>query len=231
MYRAAMLALLLWLAGPSCGGGSEVPATRDTVVDSGPDTNSDTDSGGGDVIASDTGPAPEDSNGGDASMDAGDTDPCGQTASASCVTVSGTCEANGGSCFDLEVVGSQFDAYDGQLARVVTNAFGIDLSDVGTVVGVSEVKIVGGAFALSMPQTLTGYSGISLYIDHNCSSTCDVGEPMWGITTGVTATFDSPYLVELTSSDLSAFDAPASDWVGGCVNNGSDLATYLPCQP
>ena len=132
---------------------------------------------------------------------------------------------------DLEVVDRQFGAYEGQIARIVTNALGVDLTAAGTAIGVAQAKIVGGAFALSMPLTLSDYTGISLYIDHNCSSTCDVGEPMWGMTTSVTATFDTPYLLELTADDLSPFDMPASSWVGECANNDADLALYLPCQP
>jgi len=190
------------------------------------DTVADTvDDSSGDTVA-----APTDSKGGDASVDAGNTDPCGSTASSSCVAVSGTCEVNGGPCLDLEVVGSQFDAYEGQIARIVTNALGVDLTAAGTAIGVAQAKIVGGEFALSMPLTLSDYTGISLYIDHNCSSTCDVGEPMWGMTTSVTTTFDTPYLLELTADDLSPFDMPASSWVGECANNGADLALNLPCQ-
>jgi hypothetical protein len=214
---------------------TDTPAdiVADTPADIVADTLADivADSGSSDVVADDTVVAPTDSKGGDASVDAGNADPCGSTASSSCVAVSGTCEVNGGPCFDLGVVGSQFDEFEGQIVRVVTNAHGVDLTAAGTVIGVAQAKIVGGAFTLSLPLTLSDYTGISLYIDHNCSSTCDVGEPMWGMTTSVTATFDTPYLLELTADDLSPFDLPASPWVGGCANNGADLALNLPCQP
>jgi hypothetical protein len=236
-YRAKftlLSALIFLLAG--CGDSKDgdtktdgVPA--DTLAMEDTDTVAVADSGSSDVVADDTVVAPTDSESGDASVDAGGTAPCGSTASAPCVAVSGTCEVNGGTCFDLVVVGSQFDEYEGQIVRIVTNALGVDLTAAGTVIGVAQAKIVGGSFTLSLPLTLADYTGISLYIDHNCSSTCDVGEPMWGMTTGVTATFDTPYLLELTADDLSPFDMPASSWVGGCANNGADLALNLPCQP
>jgi hypothetical protein len=64
---------------------------------------------------------------------------------SSCVSVTG-----GGlePWLDLQIVGRQFDAYEGRRIRVVV------ASRVGWRLGVADAAIAGGAFALSLPATL-----------------------------------------------------------------------------
>jgi hypothetical protein len=106
----------------------------------------------------------------DAGVDGGD--------GASCVTVTG-----GGPepWLDLDIAGAQFDAYEGRRIRVVVS------SHVGGRLGVAEATIASGAFEFTILGTVNYgyYPEIALYVDDDANSACDVGEPLWGLVTGI----------------------------------------------
>ena len=62
---------------------------------------------------------------------------------------------------DLQIVGRQFDVYEGRRIRIVVS------SDVGGRLGVADVAISSGAFALTIPGTFNYgyYTEIALYVD------------------------------------------------------------------
>jgi len=158
-----------------------------------------------------------------ADMDGGD--------SNSCVSVTGS---GGEPWLDLQIIGRQFDAYDGRRIRVVASA------DVRGRRGVADMAIVSGAFELTIPATLEYgyYTEIALYVDNDADDTCDVGEPLWGFVTGIVR---ENLVVEVTPNGscisgggpsvgqgCRAWPAP----VGPCVINGqADLTMRLPCPP
>ena len=138
-----------------------------------------------------------------------------------CFTVSG---AGDEPWFDLQVVGTQFDAYEGARARVVVVGVSlVNLVDMGRF-GVADAEIVDGEFIISMPQTLNigFYTGIGLYIDQNGNDTCDDSEPGWG------------YRDNAVFGDLS-FEVTLGDLTGVCVISDiqvqgfPELRLTLPC--
>jgi hypothetical protein len=163
----------------------------------------------------------------DAGADAGaDVDGGGTN---SCVSVTG-----GGlePWLDLQIVGRQFDAYEGRRIRVVVAC------QVGQRLGVAEAAIANGAFALTIPATFVYgcYTEIALYVDDDADDACDVGEPLWGFVTGIVqenlaveATPDGPCLSgggPSMAKGCRRWPTPA----GSCVINfQSDLAMRLPC--
>jgi hypothetical protein len=156
-----------------------------------------------------------------ADVDGGDT--------KSCVSVTG-----GGlePWLDLQIVGRQFDAYEGRRMRVVVAC------QVGQRLGVAEAAIANGAFSLTIPGTFVDgcYTEIALYVDDDADDACDVGEPLWGFVTGIVqenllveATPDGPCLSGGGPSMVRGC-RPWSDPPAPCVVNfQSDLAMRLPC--
>ena len=149
----------------------------------------------------------------------------------SCISVTG-----GGTepWLDLQIAGSQFDAYEGRRIRIVVSG------NVGGRLGVAEATIASGAFELTIPSTFDygEYPEIALYVDDSANSACDVGEPLWGIVTGIVrenlrvdATPAGPCL---SGGGTSMFQGCTS-WptpVGPCFINGqTDLKMRLPCPP
>jgi hypothetical protein len=135
---------------------------------------------------------------------------------------------------DLQIVGRQFDAYEGRRIRIVV------FNGVGDRLGVADVAIVSGAFELTIPGTFnySSYSEISLYVDDDADQACDVGEPLWGFVTGavkenllVEVTPDGPCL----SGGGPSMAIGCHPWrppVGPCTINGEgDLAMRLACPP
>jgi hypothetical protein len=184
------------------------------------------DAGGRDSSTADTQEPDADAIGGDAPDAGADVDGEG---SNSCVSVTG-----GGldPWLDLQIVGRQFDAYEGRRIRVVVT------STPGGRLGVADAAIAGGAFALTIPATFNYgyYTEIALYVDDDNDDTCDVGEPLWGFVTGIVqenllveATPDGPCL---SGGGPSMFQGCAR-WrppVGPCVINGqANLEMRLPC--
>ena len=115
---------------------------------------------------------------GDAADPGADATGADSEVSNSCVSVTG-----GGKqpWPDLQITGSQFDAYEGRRIRVVVS------SNPGGRLGVAEATIASGAFELTLPSTFNYgyYTEIDLYVDDDADSTCDVGEPLWGFVTGI----------------------------------------------
>ena len=149
--------------------------------------------------------------------------------SNSCVSVTG-----GGPepWLDLQIVGRQFDAYEGRRIRIVV------ASQVGWRLGVADAAIASGAFALTIPATFIygGYTEIALYVDDDTDDACDVGEPLWGFVTGIVqenllveATPDGPCL----SGGGPSMAKGCRPWpppAGPCaINFQADLAMRLPC--
>src|SRR5258708_20866012 len=172
--RSALGLVLLTTNG--CGDARSAPTNDSGARDSG---TADTNQPDADAIGGDTPDAVAEVDGG---------------GSNSCVSVTG-----GGPepWLDLQIVGRQFDAYEGRRIRIVV------AGGVGDRLGVAEAAIASGAFALTIPATFnySYYTEISLYVDDDADDTCDVGEPLWGFVTRgvqenllVEATPDGPCL-------------------------------------
>jgi hypothetical protein len=174
-----------------------------------------------------------DSNEPDADAMGGDTPDAGADVdgegSNSCVSVTG-----GGPepWLDLQIVGRQFDAYEGRRIRIVVAI------QVGWRLGVADAAIANGAFALTIPATFIygGYTEIALYVDDDTDDACDVGEPLWGFVTGIV---QENLLVEATP-DGPCLSGGGPSMVKGChlwppaagpcaINFQADLAMRLPC--
>ena len=174
-----------------------------------------------------------DSNAPDADAMGGDTPDAGADldggGSNSCVSVTG-----GGPepWLDLQIVGGQFDAYEGRRIRVVV------ASQVGWRFGVADVAIANGAFALTIPATFVygGYTEIALYVDDDTDDACDVGEPLWGFVTGIV----QEYLLVEATPDGPCLSGGGPSMAKGCrlwpppaatcaINFQAELAMRLPC--
>jgi hypothetical protein len=152
----------------------------------------------------------------------------GGTGSDSCVNVAG-----GGAepWYDLTLVGTEFDADEGERMRIVV------ASQTPYRVGVADLPIVDGAFALSMPGVLNAglYVGITLYVDRNENDTCEDSEHVWNWTTRSVIghmRFDvTPD--ELCDSTLMTCRPNDDDPALSCfVGTGDvDLTEPLPCSP
>lgn len=149
--------------------------------------------------------------------------------SHSCVSVTG---AGPEPWLDLQIVGRQFDAYEGRRIRIVV------ASQVGWRLGVADAAIANGAFALTIPATFVygGYTEIALYVDDDADDACDVGEPLWGFVTGIV---QENLLVEATP-DGPCLSGGGPSMARGCrlwpppagpcaINFQADLAMRLPC--
>ena len=147
----------------------------------------------------------------------------------SCVSVTG---GGLGPWLDLQIVGRQFDAYEGRRMRIVV------ASHSGGRLGVAEAAIADGAFALTIPATFNYgyYTEIALYVDDDTDDACDDGEPLWGFVTGIVqetllveATPDGPCL----SGGGPSMAKGCRPWpppAGPCtINFQADLAMRLPC--
>jgi hypothetical protein len=147
----------------------------------------------------------------------------------SCVSVTG-----GGlePWLDLQIAGSQFDAYEGRRIRVVV------ASQAGWRLGVADAAIANGTFALTIPATLNYgyYTEIAFYVDENTNDACDVDEPLWGFVTGIV---QENLVVEATPAgpclsgggpSMSQGCRPWPPPAGPCVINGqANLEMRLPC--
>jgi hypothetical protein len=216
-----MTSLLSWVAGGALG---FVLLTTNGCGDARSATTND--AGGPDSGAADVSGPDADATGGgtsDASADVND------GGSASCVSVTG-----GGlePWLDLQIVGRQFDAYEGRGIRIVVSG------QVGWRLGVADAAIVDGAFALTLPATFNygSYTEIALYVDDDADDECDVGEPLWGFVTGIV---QDNLVVEVTpDGECRSGGGPnmfqgCLTWpppVGPCVINGqTNLEMRLPC--
>ena len=151
----------------------------------------------------------------------------GGAGAESCVNVSG-----GGKepWYELTVVGAQYEADEGARMRVVV------ATQTGNRVGIAELPIVGGAFALSMPGVLNAglYVGVTLYIDRNDNDTCEPDEHAWDWTTRTVLgdmRFDvtPDEMCDRTLMSCRPWESPqAACWVG---TGDTDLSEPLPCNP
>ena len=161
LERGALAFVLLTTSG--CGDGRPATASDAGGLDSGAADTADTKEPDADPMDADTPDAGADVDG---------------EGSGSCVSVTG-----GGPepWLDLQVVGRQFEAYEGRRIRVV-----VTCGDDGRL-GIAEAAIANGAFALTFPATLNYgcYTEIALYVDDDNDDACDVGEPLWGWVTGI----------------------------------------------
>jgi hypothetical protein len=148
---------------------------------------------------------------------------------SSCVSVTGSGPEP---WLDLQVVGRQFDAYEGRRIRVVVTC------QVGLRRGVAEAAIANGAFALTFPATINDgcYAEIALYVDDDGDDACDVGEPLWGWVTGIV---QDNLLVEVSPTE-KCLTGGGPSMVKGCaiwnpprgpctINYVTDLAVPMPC--
>jgi len=150
----------------------------------------------------------------------------GGAGSDACVNVSG-----GGvePWYDLAVYGTEFDAEDGERMRVVV------ASQSPYRVGIADVPIVDGAFALSMPEVLNAglYVGITLYVDRNENDTCETEEHLWNWTTRSVIgdmRFDvtPDELCDDTLMNCRPHDTTPPCFVGA---GDTDPTESLPCNP
>ena len=216
-----MTSLLSWVGGGALG---FVLLATNGCGEARPATT--TDSGARDSGTADTTEPDADAMGGDTLYAVADVDGGG---SNSCVSVTG-----GGPepWLDLQIVGRQFDAYEGRRIRIVVAGL------VGWRLGVADAAIASGTFALTIPATFVygGYTEISLYVDDDADDACDVGEPLWGWVTGIV---QENLLVEVTP-DGPCLSGGGPSMVKGCfiwqppagpcaINFQADLAMPLPC--
>lgn len=150
----------------------------------------------------------------------------GGAGSDTCVNVSG-----GGDepWYELTVFGTEFDADEGARMRVAV------ASQTPYRVGIADVPITDGAFALSMPGVLNAglYVGVTLYVDRNENDTCEDDEHVWNWTTR-SVIGDMRFDVtpdELCDSTLMT--CRPNDPTAPClVGTGqTDLTEPLPCTP
>jgi hypothetical protein len=128
---------------------------------------------------------------------------------------------------DLEVIGTGFDAYEGQTVRILVTPREPHY-------GLGEAPIQNGSFDIFLPGVLGDYTGIAVYIDKVRNNACDPAEEfIWQITTGpgpwrgLGVVTGGRTIWNVTPDTLRTFPQ-----VGPCSLNGVfDLTTPLPCTP
>jgi hypothetical protein len=81
--------------------------------------------------------------------------------------------------YDFRVVGSGFDAYDGERARAVVIRGG----DTGY--GLGETTIRNGSFEIALPKTNEPYTGYGVYIDRGADDACTLNvDPFFQMASG-----------------------------------------------
>ena len=150
----------------------------------------------------------------------------GGSESVSCVNVAG-----GGKepWYALTVVGAHYEVDEGARMRIVV------ATQSGNRVGIAELPIVGGAFALSMPGVLNAglYVGVTLYIDRNDNDSCETNEHAWDWTTRTVVgdmRFDvtPDEMCDRTLMNCRPWEPPQpACWVG---TGDTDVSKPLPCK-
>jgi hypothetical protein len=143
-------------------------------------------------------------------------------------------EATGGGVepsWDLRIVGTGFDAYDGMRIRAIAIGGPARL-------GVAQDEITLGAFDLAIEGTIDdgAYVEVVLYVDADIDDACDESEALWGFVTGIA---EDDLLLEVTPGELCVRDggtrvgAGCRMWpepFGPCyVNGGIELTMPLSC--
>jgi hypothetical protein len=81
--------------------------------------------------------------------------------------------------YDFRVVGSAFEAYDGETARAVV----VNGNHMGY--GLGETTIRNGSFEIALPKTSEPYTGYGVYIDRGKDEACTVNvDPFFQMTSG-----------------------------------------------
>jgi hypothetical protein len=145
------------------------------------------------------------------------------TTQLSCVDVSHVDEQQR---FELEVIGTGFDADEGRVIRVVATHGEPNYA-------VGEATIRDGEFDIDLPVALGDYTGLGLYVDRIRNEACDsADEVLWQFTTGPGSALGPAISMrngravwEVTPNTLSIFEQ-----AGPCNINGIfDLTVALPC--
>jgi hypothetical protein len=99
----------------------------------------------------------------------------GTTEAADCVDLSRAPVGR----YDFRVVGSGFDAYDGETVRAVV------VNGNHTGYGLSQTTIRNGSFEIVLPKTNEPYTGCGVYIDRGADNACTVNvDPFFQMTSG-----------------------------------------------
>jgi len=81
--------------------------------------------------------------------------------------------------WDFQVLGSGFDAYEGETVRAV-----VDYSN-HEGHGLAETTVRNGSFAIAMPKTNEPYTGYAVYIDRGRDEACTVNvDPFFQMVSG-----------------------------------------------
>lgn len=124
-------------------------------------------------------------------------------------------EALWGTPRDLLVVGTGFEAHEGDTVRlVITNG--------EPSYGLAETTVKDGAFEFSLPGAVGNYTGMGVYIDQGRDDACTLGVDLsWQRTTGGDT---APVTWTITpDSRPAASDSPCD------INGIFDITTTLPC--
>jgi hypothetical protein len=127
----------------------------------------------------------------------------------------------------LDVIGSGFEAYEGQMIRIVA-------THGEPTYGLGEAPIREGSFELLLPGVLGDYTGLGIYVDTVRDDTCSPrDEILWQRTTGP-ASARGPDFSQGSRGETVWKVIPGSlrtfDQAGPCNINGIfDLAKPLPC--
>jgi hypothetical protein len=118
--------------------------------------------------------------------------------------------------WDLQVLGTGFEADEGDRVRVVVTYTGEPSY------ALAESTIQSGSFDIAMPGIIEPYTGIGVYIDEERNDACDVDvDKLFTLTTG--GVFGD-FVWEITP------DEPDPAGAAPCYINGIfDLTTALPC--
>lgn len=220
------------VAGPDTATSTDAEPDTATGIDAGSDpdvglgTDADTGTDAGMLSDSDGFAEETSDSASDADWDASPWEPDSSSDSGSCFNVSG---AGSEPWFDLVVVGTQFEAYEGERVRVVASA-SATLDDR---LGVADTEIVDGMFVLSLPEVLNFhyYVSVVVHIDLNADDTCTSDEPLWSTATPIVDQ-DLLYAIELPLEDCT-FCTYWAIYPGYCASTagGFDMETELPCTP
>ena len=127
---------------------------------------------------------------------------------------------------DLEVFGSGFEAYEGQMIRIL-------VTHGEPTYGLGEAPIEDGSFDIYLPSVLGDYTGIAFHLDRVRNNACDPDqEILWQETTGPASsrgprypTVDGRVVRVVTPDMLRVFEQ-----AGPCSLNGIfDLTTPIAC--
>jgi hypothetical protein len=149
--------------------------------------------------------------GGDAGVGGG----AGDAGSGECADFSHA-EALWGAPRDLRVVGTGFEAHEGDTVRLVITQSGEPQY------GVAETAIKNGAFEFVLPGAVSNYTGMGAYIDKGRDDACTLGVDLsWQMTTGGD---HGPVTWEITPDSKPSLSEYPCD-----INGIFDITKTLPC--